>query len=60
MNASSHETPGRGISTVQDKEDVNDKPTAYVDIVNRLDSIDSVISSQVFRLVESVFVAIIP
>ena len=60
MIASSHGTPDSDVQTVHIEENVNAEPTAYVDNVDRLDSVDSVISSRVVRLVDSVYVAIIP
>ena len=60
MNASSHGTPDSDVQTVHIEDNVNAEPTAYVDNVDRLDSVDSVISSRVVRLVDSVYVAIIP
>ena len=60
MNASSHGIPGSDVHTVHVEEDVNAEPTAYVDTVDRLDRVDSAISSQVVRVVDSVYVAIIP
>ena len=60
MNASSHGTPAGDVHTVHVEEDVNAEPTAYVESVDRLDRVDSVISSQVVRVVDSVVVAIIP
>ena len=60
MNASSHGTPAGDVQTVHIEENVNAEPTAYVDSVDRLVRVDSVISSQVVRLVDSVYVAFIP
>ena len=60
MNASSHGTPDSDVQTVHIEENVNAEPTAYVDSVDRLDRVDSVISSQVVRVVNSVYVAVIP
>ena len=60
MNASSHGTPDSDVQTVHIEENVNAELTAYVDSVDRLVRVDSVISSQVVRLVDSVYVAFIP
>ena len=60
MNASSYGTLASDVHTVHIEEDVNAEPTAHADNVDRLDSVDSAISSQVVRLVDSVYVAIIP
>ena len=60
MIASFHGGSDSAVVIVHDVELVNAEPTAYVDIVDRLDSVDSVVSLRVDRLIDSVYHSVIP
>ena len=60
MIASSHGGSDSAVVIVHDEELVNAELTANVDIVDRLDSVDSVVSLRVARLIDSVYHSVIP